>query len=344
MIGTDLNLSLPSAADTYSTAISKTAIALQAIEDSIADRATPAGLDITSNLPIGGNHLTNVGGLILASGNTPSTAGSVYYSGGNFYVKDATGVIQLTSAGAINVAGVGGIGGDYGGSNPAIVTFDDLAGEYRFKEDPSTWADLVASGLVLMETGGSDAVRVTAPVSVTTAYTMTLPAAPPASNAVLMMSAAGVVTANVTPTIDEIKHGDRTKTFLLDIEAAIAFPTGTGSKGGIGDVCLARINSNSTYYFPLPGLRTGDRLKSVRVFHKTGGASATSFSVYEINAATGFNLYRGDTVADATGDVTIPAFGGALAVSNAGVLALEVDTPAGNGTDLYGCTITWDRV
>jgi len=196
MIGTDLDLDLPDLGDSLATIVSKTVVALSAIEDSHADLATPSALDINSNISFGGNHATNVGGVVLAAGNSPTAAGSFYYSGGKFYLKDATGVIQLSADGTINVSSSGGIGGDYGqGGNPAVVTYDDASGQYRFKEStgPDVWADLVVDDVVLMETSGTDSIRLSAPADVTTSYTLTLPAALAATSGPLRVDATGQV-------------------------------------------------------------------------------------------------------------------------------------------------------
>lgn len=144
MIGTNLNLDLPTLSDPLATIVSKTVTALSAIQVSIADKATPSALNINSALSMGGNQLTSVGSVTLADGNASAAAGTIYYHLGEFYLIDATGAIQLTASGAINVAGVGGIGGDYGGSNPAQVTYDNASVQYRFMQDGTNWADVKA--------------------------------------------------------------------------------------------------------------------------------------------------------------------------------------------------------
>lgn len=144
MIGTNLNLDLPTLSDTLATIVSKTVTALGLIQDSIADKATPSALNITSALSLAGNQLTNVASATLTDGNNATVAGTIYYHNNEFYLVDGTGTIQLTSAGAINVSSTGTIGGDYGGSNPANVTYVNATAEYLFKKDGTTYADIVA--------------------------------------------------------------------------------------------------------------------------------------------------------------------------------------------------------
>lgn len=223
MIGTDLNLDLPTLADPMATVVAKIVAALSEIEDSHAEQATPAALNINSNLSFNGNHATNVGGLILADGNAPTSAGSFYYDDGSFYLKDATGIIRLSNAGTIDVTSTGGIGGDYGqGGNPATVTYDDASGQYRFKEDGTTWADVAVDDVLLYETGGTDYVRLSAPASVTSTYTVTFPAAAPGSQLLLQMTSGGtLITSNAIPesisvtgditASGDLKHGTRTQ-------------------------------------------------------------------------------------------------------------------------------------
>lgn len=57
MIGTDLNLTLPSTTETMATNIARIATALQSIEDSIAERVSPAGININAPLDMQGNAL-----------------------------------------------------------------------------------------------------------------------------------------------------------------------------------------------------------------------------------------------------------------------------------------------
>lgn len=135
--------------------VSKLVTAISAIEDDLTDKVVPAEININGSLSMNGATLTNTGAVQFVSGNDPTAAGSVYYSAGEFYAIDSTGVVQLTANGALNFAAAGAIVGDYGGVNPAKVTYNDAAGEYRFTEDTGVWADLVADDLVLKSASGS---------------------------------------------------------------------------------------------------------------------------------------------------------------------------------------------
>src|ERR1041384_2355978 len=167
MPGQSLNLSLPSLSDTMATIVSKTATALSAIQTDLTPKITPPALNINASLSVAGNALTNIGSLQMVDGNQPTNPGSLYYHNGEFFLVDTTGTIQVTTNGVLNVAGVVGIIGDYGGSNPARVIFNDTAGEFRFQEDQAgpIWADVVCDDLVLEGASGTVRFNVDAAIS-----------------------------------------------------------------------------------------------------------------------------------------------------------------------------------
>ena len=173
MIGTNLNLTLPLLSDTLATIVAKTAAALSQIEVSIADDVTPTAINIAQSLSMNGNWLTNTGGIILADGNNPTSPGSVYYHNNEIYVIDSTRAVQLTLNGAINVAGVGGIGGDYGGSIPhSSRTTRRPAIRFYTNGGTLAWADLSAGSLLLNNSTYDTKIKASASQSGT--YTLTL--------------------------------------------------------------------------------------------------------------------------------------------------------------------------
>lgn len=167
MIGTRPTISLPLLSDTLSTIVSKTSASLDAIADSIADKASPSALNLNADLSLSGNRAIDVGGLILVDGNNPSGVGALYYHNGEFYAVDSTGTIQITKLGQLNSSAIGGIGGDYGGTNPALVSYNNANQEYRFYADPGvpTWAGLAAKYITLEGTSGTVKVGVDAALS-----------------------------------------------------------------------------------------------------------------------------------------------------------------------------------
>lgn len=223
MIGTYLNLDLPLLSDTMSTMVAKTATALGQLRDSIADKASPAGLTIVSDLSFGGNRATNLGGAVFTSGNNPTAAGSMYYSGGEFYLVDATGVIQVTSLGQLKASSFGGIGGDYGGSNPALVSYNTAAGEYRFYVNPGTpvWAGIATKYVLLEGTNGT--VKVGVDNAITGNKTANFKSLPASGVSVLVYDAGdnGIKDGNATGPTNDLVSTANIKASILKFSTPI---------------------------------------------------------------------------------------------------------------------------
>lgn len=198
MPGTALNLDLPDLSEDLSTIVAKIVTALSAISDDLTPKIVASEININAGLSFNGNALTGLGSTTLVSGNVPTSPGSIYYSGGEFYVIDATGPIKLTQLGNIAVAGVKGIGGDYGNvGNSALVYFDNLSGEYRFFDGTGTaHAPLVTKYLTVYNAADSHYVRQRASASATGDYDVTWPVAQPGTaNSVMIFSAANPTVA-----------------------------------------------------------------------------------------------------------------------------------------------------
>ncbi len=153
MPGVDLDLDLPSLSDNMAIIVAKLVTALSAVEDDLAPQITSGELDLDTAVSLGGNALTNVGGVRLTGGES-AVVGTLYIGDDELQIVTAAGTVQITADGALNLASVGAIVGDYGGSNPARVTYDDMSGEYRFTEDTGVYADLVADDLILHGAAG----------------------------------------------------------------------------------------------------------------------------------------------------------------------------------------------
>lgn len=173
--------------------VTKTAAALSQLADSVADRATPSAININTAFDFGGNWALHAGGLVLVDGNNPSVPGSLYYHNGEFFLVDSTGAIQVTNTGTLNVASLGTIGGDYGGSNPALESYVASANEYRFFQNSSTnaWAGLSALSLKL-NPSPSGAMTLVAPSGLTGAQQLTLPT-PLGFTELLQLTTGGVI-------------------------------------------------------------------------------------------------------------------------------------------------------
>lgn len=305
MIGQDLNLTLPSNTETMASNIARIAAALSAIEDSIAELATPSALNINAPLDMGGNALINTTSVRLASGNVPTQAGSIYYFNGEFYAIDSTGLVQLTAGGAINAAGVGGIVGDYGGVNPAKVTYDTASAEYRFtKDNTPTYADLKAHDTILMVNGGTGYVRMGVDSAITTGRTFYFKSLPTSGISHLVYNAATstVEDGAVTRATNQLLVTDISITGAIhvpDMEQSLSMVglnsfTGGGSISQTTPIEVNRGTGNATWTWEqhLP-LRVGDILKSATVLFTKSAANLATLEIKKFNGVSITTLATG---------------------------------------------------
>jgi hypothetical protein len=286
MIGTDLNLVLPSTSETMAVNVARIATALSAIEDSIAQLVTPAALDITAPLDMRGNLLFDVASVQFVSGNAQNTAGSIYYYNGDWYVVDSVGTIQLTDAGQLNAASVGGIKGDYGGVNPAAVTFVDSNGQYIFTEDTGVYADIVADDLILKGSAGDLTFAVDA--ALTGSRAINIKSLPSSGKSLLVYDAAtstlednavtrATNTVNITAldasgNVDAASYTVDVDRLVLVAGAAAASSTATHTFSGTGWTYGA---STLGVYYPLT-LTVGAVIKGAKVYcSRSAGGSMT---------------------------------------------------------------------
>lgn len=322
MPGIDLNLDLPELTDTYAEALAKTATALSAIEVDLAGLVTAGVLNINSTLSMGGQRVENVGGLHL-DGGTSTVPGTLYMDEELWVMTDA-GAVQITNAGALDVASLGTIGGDYGSGDEA-VTYDAASTEYRFKSDASTWAFIKAAELVL--TNGTGSVRFKVDPAITTARTFSIKELPASgisalvydaststvelaensrtTNDVKVTTLSASTSVTLTGALSTLKHGDQEICFGWDFSGvsdggivSTSFSVGTNYAKGV-------IDTGATYYRPIP-LHVGARLKKLRVVG-FGGSNA-AIGVYK--QAGGFSsalpdfTRTGNTVTDGYGELT----------------------------------------
>lgn len=153
-----------------------------------------AGLNINADLEMNSNDLTETRTAAFDNQGAPisgSETRAVYVASGELYFNDNSGnQVKITNAGAVNVSGSNGIGGDYGGANPASVFYTDSTELYSFTTDPGVFGNLKLRGLektgklllnphnlagnLTVTTGASDPYHVIL-VDTTAARTITLP-------------------------------------------------------------------------------------------------------------------------------------------------------------------------
>lgn len=173
---------------------------LEEVKDRLESQV-PLSAVLVSLLDMQNNPIQNVQylGLYPQSSTPTDPVGSIQFYLGDFYLVTSSGAVQLTSGGTINASAVAGITGDYGGINPAqwrYVTADETyygyknyaLGQWAYvqgREFKLTGAATGSATLSLAWTPGAS-------------YTITFPAAPPASTSVVQMSSSGGITASNT--------------------------------------------------------------------------------------------------------------------------------------------------
>lgn len=175
-------------------------------------RVPTAGLNINADLSFSSLYApTNLAraqfSAVVAATNNLSLFVSDGTSGlvtGELYWRNNTGnPVRFTAGNTLNFASfVGGIGGDYS-SVGAAENFDDGQKQYTFKDGAAKWARLHAGNVRFAPFGTTSAlfVEMAAPSALASNYTMTLPLALPASQQLIQITSAGVMSAsNTVPT------------------------------------------------------------------------------------------------------------------------------------------------
>ncbi len=157
-----------------------------------------AAINITADLPFNDNSISLNNASYLLTNPSPLISAadynSTYSSGDEWYYTDGNGVgIKLTDAGALNIGSAGGIGGDYVGST-ASVFYSLAATKFFFTQSTNVAAKMDFGSLTLRSNGASaNGVTIKSPLSLASSYSVTLPAALPASTKILNLNSSGVV-------------------------------------------------------------------------------------------------------------------------------------------------------
>lgn len=327
-IGSDISLDLPIPGDTYADITAKLKAAIEVLQEVLEASIDSGSLDLTTALSLHGAPIINVGGLRLTGGQS-SEIGTVYTDGsGELHTVTPSGDIQLTLNGDINVAALGTIGGDYGGGNPAAVTYDDASAEYRFVEDVNQWASLVAKEFIAKNNSGGGSVAFGVDSAITSAKTFKIKSLPASGVSGLAYVAADGTVVDANQTRETLTHKftsidltgkiyqgeDSIEIALSDYKqpgasAAIVVDFNFGGSDNIAFTLPS--GSNVAYFFIKHNLPVGKRIKSVKM---TGNASAAATSTVLLK-----QLY------DTTSVVATTQTGN---YNTTGYRLLTVDTPA----------------
>lgn len=359
MPGVDLNLDLPSVSDTLATIVSKLVTAVSTIADDLEAKVVPAEINVNTALGMNGSALTNLGSAQFVAGNPPTTAGSVYYNGGEFYAIDSTGTIRLTLNGALDAASIGGIGGDYGGANPANVTYDTASQEYRFKVNTTTWADLVCDDVVLM--GASGSVRLSCDSGITIARQINVNELPASGISMLTYDAStsrladaqtvratNVVKATIVDVTGNIRHAERTNLQGFDGSTVTSGSLSFGWDSTNG--AFAQSTTGGIFYVPIkapliPGVSRATRFELVMT--QTSAPTIDFFvSTHATPPAGNINPFFFTTTSSSSGGFTKYTF----TVTSPGTLLstyrlyMKVIEGGGANTKFYSLLTAYDTI
>lgn len=156
-----------------------------------------AGLSINADLSFGGFNATSLNTSkynSLVSALASSFTNSVYVVGGELYFNDGSGTdVQLTSGGAINVASLGTITGDYSTST-ADLNYSDATKTFTFKQSATATAFISCGSVSIFENvAGAKFTKIQNTASQASDQTITLWASLPGSTLPALISSSGVL-------------------------------------------------------------------------------------------------------------------------------------------------------
>lgn len=173
---------------------------LDGLVPSVDTPLTPNRFSINQDLEFSGWGALNLGvAAFTPQSSDPSPLTSNYFlTDGEFYVTDGAGNhVQMTNAGSVN-APTGNIAGLPSTPAGAAITWNNAAGEFQFLGAGGTVRPTLAVGpLAIYDVASgppANAVTLKSPAALAAGYSLTFPAALPASFAVVAVSSAGALT------------------------------------------------------------------------------------------------------------------------------------------------------
>lgn len=152
-----------------------------------------SGLSIQTGLPFNNNPALSLQASVYTAQGSLATNQAVYVQGVDLYYNDGNGnVIQLTNNGSIS----GSAGNISGLVSPAAVTYG--SGVFTFQSDSTgpTAGNIDAASIVIRKAvASSPGITLTAPSALSSDYSLTLPAAPPATNRIMTIDPSGNIGA-----------------------------------------------------------------------------------------------------------------------------------------------------
>jgi hypothetical protein len=290
---------------------------------------------------------------------TVSTLADAFFvniSDNELYWRNHSGTnVKVTSGSSLNVSGfVGGIGGDYS-SVSALLSYDDSTRRYLFQQELAAglraWAGIASADLDIYEKAVSITNKVTlkSPGALAASYTLTFPAALPASTYIATISNAGLIgtpTNIATPgtvTGTDFRFTSNQTTYLVTVGSMDEFGSHIFNKTPNSFSFQASANP---IVFPL-NFPAGCVVKGVLAYvNKTSdGTKTLHCRLYKEDFTTGAETALESDFTLSTNNPGITSFGGAMSTTMATGVAYYIKvTPGGTAVDqLYGIGIDITR-
>lgn len=359
MAGQTITLQTPlTTADTAASVVSKINTDLSAIQVELARKVTPDDMLVTTDLSMVGHYITEAGGVILEdTGLSPSTLGTVYYSGGDLWVVTSGGAVQITDSGAINVASAGGITGDYPGASGASVDYTHSTLTYAFMDSPTAWSNLKGLGYYILNAGLTATTKLATNASTTGIwYFCNLPVTAAGVYHLVTVDANGTMrvndtvdaevsfTAGFTSAADQ-KHTDAWVYPLNfdDSQSANATLDRPAVAPSAPDILFGVFGTNPNWVVnvPIKGIRVGDKITALtlRVTKAGVGTVTLELKKWDIVAGTYVTVLTGNTSA-VSGTVTVTATGTAVAVAATEQYVMKISGTTDLTSGCFGPTMT----
>lgn len=144
-----------------------------------------AGINVNADLACNNYNLSLPRSIMFTSQpsalSTPNDKSNIYVVNGDLWYNNSSGTaVQVTSGGAVNVAGSGNISGM--GGTTAAVTYSNTTKTFSFTQSSGVTADIAAGSYNLyQDVSSANPITLKSPASLATAYTITFPTALPGS-------------------------------------------------------------------------------------------------------------------------------------------------------------------
>lgn len=158
-------------------------------------RIPSGGINLDADLPFNSHNALSMKSVRFTSQGSPLSGGldlsCVYVSGGNLYFNDSAGnQVRITVGGAVDVSAAGSISGM--GATTASVSYNNTTKVFSFLQNTGVPAKLNTGSIKISpDASTANSITLTAAAGLGADYTLTLPAALPASTKIVTVDSSG---------------------------------------------------------------------------------------------------------------------------------------------------------